>query len=227
LSWNGFPRKLSLKLIDQFKPSTTSNINVIHQDNPDTDLTNPVPKIWLPLPYLGKYGTRLTHSFIHRITPLLKLKCNFIINWKTSNSNSFLSNKDKTPAKYQSSVVYGFTCLGCKSRYIGKTDRCFYTRIKKHSLDNKSEVFNHITSCKHFQHIKSILELYPDEETNPTQTCILSELIFTNSKIIDRSDHWSLLLFMEALAIRRLKPELNHGTKASKELRKLNLLHML
>jgi DNA-directed RNA polymerase subunit M/transcription elongation factor TFIIS len=143
----------------------------------------------------------------------LKLKCNFIINWKTTNSNSFLSNKDKTPAKYQSSVVYKFTCPGCK-----KTDRCFYTRIREHSLDNKSEVFNHITSCEHFQHIKSILELYPDEETNPTQTCILSELIFTNSKIIDRSGHWSLLLFKEALAIRRLKPELNHGTKASKEL---------
>ena len=100
--------------------ATTSNINVIHQDNPDTDLTNPVPKIWLPLPYLGKYGTRLIRSFIHRITPLLKLKFNFIINWKTTNSNSFLSSKDKTPAKYQSSVVYEFTCPGCKRRYIGK-----------------------------------------------------------------------------------------------------------
>jgi hypothetical protein len=55
-------------------------------------------------------------------------------------------------------------------------------------------------------------------QTNPTQTCILSEFIFTNSKIIDRSDHWSLLLFKESLTIRRLKPELNHGTKASKEL---------
>jgi hypothetical protein len=90
-----------------------------------------------------------------------------------SHSSQFLSNKDKTPAKYQSSVVYEFTCPGCKSRYIGKTDRCFYTRIKEHSLDNKSEVFNHITPCEHFQHIKSILELYPDEETNPTSvsTC--------------------------------------------------------
>jgi hypothetical protein len=29
---------------------------------------------------------------------------------------------------------------------------------------------------------------------------------------------YSLLLVKEALAIRRLKPELNHGTKASKEL---------
>jgi hypothetical protein len=111
--------------------------------------------------------------------------------------------------------VYEFTRPGCKSRYIGKPDRCFYTRIKEHSLDNKSEVFNHIASREHYQHIKSILELYPDEETNPTQTCILSEFIFTNSKIIDRSDHcWCLLLFKEVLAIRRLNPELNHGTKA-------------
>ena len=39
-----------------------------------------------------------------------------------------------------------------------------------------------------------------------------------NSKIIDRSDHWSLLLSKQALAIRRFKPELNHGTKASKDL---------
>ena len=42
--------------------------------------------------------------------------------------------------------------------------------------------------------------------------------IFNSSKIIDRSDHWSLLLFKEALAIRRFKPELNHGTKTSKDL---------
>ncbi len=93
--------------------------------------------------------------------------CKLIINWKTTNSNSFLSCKDKTPTKYQSSVVglYEFTCPGCKSKYIGKTDRRLYTRIKEHSLDNKSEIFNHITSCEHFQHIKSIFELYPNDET--------------------------------------------------------------
>ena len=101
---------------------------------------------------------------------------------------------------------------------IGKTDRCFYTRIKEHARDSKSEIFEHITSCELFQHIKSILELYPDDQTNLSQTCILPEFIFNNSKIIDRSDHWSLLLFKEALAIRRFKPELNHGTKAFKDL---------
>ena len=196
MSWNGFPRKLSLKLIEQFKPPATTPID--HEtrvDNSHVGTNNNDPKIWIPLPYLGKYGTRPTRSFIHRITPLLKLKCNFIINWKTTNSNSFLSCKDKTPAKYHSSVVYEFICPRCKSRYIGKTDRCFYTRIKEHARDSKSEIFEHITSCEHFQHIKSILELhiYPDDQTNLSQKRILPEFIFNNSKIIDRSDHWSLL----------------------------------
>ena len=38
-----------------------------------------------------------------------------------------------------------------------------------------------------------------------------TQLIFNNCKIVDKSDHWSLLLFKESLAIRRRKPELNHG----------------
>ena len=82
----------------------------------------------------------------------------------------------------------------------------------------KSLNTSHQSSCELLQHIKSILELYPDDQTNLSQRCILPEFILNNSKIIDRSDHWSWLLFKEALAIRRFKPELNHGTKASKDL---------
>ena len=103
--------------------------------------------------------------------------------------------------------------------YINKAlYRAFSHWVKEHARDSKSEIFEHITSCELFQHIKSILELYPDDQTNLSQTCILPEFIFNNSKIIDRSDHWSLLLSKEALAIRRFKPELNYGTKASKDL---------
>ena len=65
MSWNGFPYKLSTKLIEQFKPR--SDHNEINHDDLDNS-TNNIPKIWIHLPYLGKYGTRLTHSFINRIT---------------------------------------------------------------------------------------------------------------------------------------------------------------
>ncbi len=91
-----------------------------------------------------------------------------------------------------------------------------YSRIKEHSTSDSSEVYNYISSCGQFHHIKTVLELPPHQDTNIT--CILPEFLFNNCKIIDRTDHWSLLLFKESLAIRRLKPNLNHGIKASKEL---------
>ncbi len=46
----------------------------------------------------------------------------------------------------------------------------------------------------------------------------MAEHVFHNTKIIDKANHWSLLLYEESLAIQRRKPELNHGIKASKEL---------
>ena len=52
------------------------------------------------------------------------------------------------------------------------------SRTKENSLDNKSEIFNHITSCEHFQHIKSIFELYPNDEANSTLKCVLPEFIY-------------------------------------------------
>ena len=60
------------------------------------------------------------------------------------------------------------------------------------------------------------MELSPD--SNDTINTDMAQLIFNNCKIIDKSDHWSLLLYKESLAIRRRKPSLIHGAKASKEL---------
>ena len=57
-----------------------------------------------------------------------------------------------------------------------------------------------------------MLELSPyDEDSNIK--CSLTDLIFTNTKIIDKSKHWSLILFQEFVAINRLKRSLNHAPK--------------
>ena len=63
-----------------------------------------------------------------------------------------------------------------------------------------------------------MLELSPyDEDSNIKFS--LTDLIFTkNTKIIDKLKHWSLILFQESIVVNRLKPSLNHGTKASKDL---------
>ena len=99
---------------------------------------------------------------------------------------------------------------------ISVDNRCLYTRLKEHSTRENSEIYAHINSCEHFQDVKSLLELSPD--LSNTICTDKTQLISNNCKRIDKSDHWSLLLFKESLAIRRRKPELNHGAKASKEL---------
>ena len=168
------------------------------------------------LPFIGKHGNILTKKFTKKTRRLLKGPCKFVINWRTTNYNCFSSCKDKTPDEYKSSVVYEFSCPVCRSSYIGKTDRCLYTRIKEHSTRENSEIYAHVNSCEHFQHIKSLLELSP-HLSNPICTNT-TQLIFNNCKVIDKSDYWSLLLFKVSLAIRRRKPILDHGAKASKEL---------
>ena len=73
--------------------TTTDNLNTedVNADN------NPnLKKIWIPLPYIGKHATRLTNSFIRKITPLLKSQCKIIITWQTTDAGSFVSLKDPT-----------------------------------------------------------------------------------------------------------------------------------
>ena len=110
MSWNGFPRKLSRKLLTLLKPSSPNPNNSNNVIDPTTT------KIWIHLPFLGKNGTKLTNNFIRKISPLLKSPCKFIVNWKTTDTNCFISLKDPTPKTYQSSVVYEFKCPGCNLR---------------------------------------------------------------------------------------------------------------
>ena len=100
---------------------------------------------------------------------------------------------------------------------MGKTDRCLYTRITQHSYHDSSEIYNHISSCNEFNFIKNLLELSPYDEDSNTK-CSLTDLIFTNTKIIDKSKLRFLILCQESIAINRSKPSLNHGTKASRDL---------
>ena len=121
------------------------------------------------------------------------------------------------PKPYKNSVVYQFTCPRCCSSYTGKTDWCLYTRIKEHAKSDKSEICNHIHNCKEFQNTRTLLN-FPATLLNCNYSTSLVDLIYTNCKIIDRSNDWSLLLFKEAFHILRLNPAWNHGMRASKEL---------
>ncbi len=95
MSWNGFSRGLAKKLISLFTPASTSKHP--NTQNMSVENNSNLPKIWIPLPYIGKHGLKLTNSFIRRITPLLKLEYKIIINWQTTDAGFFVSLKDPTP----------------------------------------------------------------------------------------------------------------------------------
>ena len=55
------------------------------------------------------------------------------------------------------------------------------------------------------------------DESQPNIVVHLTNFLLSNTVIIAKAKHWSVLLFKESFAIRRQNPELNHGTKASIE----------
>ena len=154
-SWNGFPKHLTKNLLKQFAPNATNNLT----NNPTDLLTNNIshlnesdniPKIWIPLPFIGKRGITLLNNCTKKLRRLIKQPVKFATLWNTSTANAFLGVKDITPKPLHSSVVYKFTCPGYSCSYIGKTDRCLQTRIKEHWHSNDSEIYKRINSCDEF-----------------------------------------------------------------------------
>ena len=212
-SWNGYPRRLTNKLIESFTPKP--NANDITTTNTD-DNTTELPKIWIQLPFIKKRGNVLIKSCTTKITRLLKQHAQFITIHDTTSTNTFVSMKDRTPKELQSRVVYKFSCPGCQASYIGKTDHFLMTRIKEHAHDKESEIYKHINSCEHFLYYRTLFN-FPHTLHN-FDDLTSESMIFNNCNILDKSRHWSLLLFKESLHIYRHRPELNHRCKASKDL---------
>jgi hypothetical protein len=180
---------------------------------PEDDSACPV--IFMSLPYIGKYGETLAKRCSNKIKRLACKPVKFKIHWQSKRLGFFTSTKDPTPKEFRSSLVYKFICPGCHDSYIGKTDRNLLTRIKEHSK-GESEIFHHITNCNNFKHI---IDLFSLPDSNCDQTSVeLHEIILSNTKIIDTANHWAILLFKEAFAIKKHQSNLNHGLKASKDL---------
>ncbi len=98
-SWNGYPRRLVNKLIESFTPKPT----------PDDNTKNQTPQKSGSICHLSVRENLLIFSCTTKITRLLKQCAQFITICDTTNTNTFLSMKDRTPKELQSSVVYKFT----------------------------------------------------------------------------------------------------------------------
>ena len=137
----------------------------------------------------------------------------------------FCNTKDIPPKLNESFVVYEFISLGCNANYVGKTERTLLERCAEDASDDKdSVVFNHLNECIGVQHMFQIGKLTPSLLTNNIIDYEFElrssrvNLVQMNTRIIDHHKNWNVLLFKEAMKIKEIKPTLNTGLKASKEL---------
>ena len=99
----------------------------------------------------------MVKSCIKKLPKCLKKDTNikFIVCYKTTKMSFYTNTKDKTPLLSQSSLVYKFTCPGCSSSYVGKTQRTLFERIEEHAYPSKkkndpSAIFEHLSTCTHY-----------------------------------------------------------------------------
>ena len=134
-SWNGFLSRISHALIRRFsydalnKNHTTAN----NSKGKDEAIT-----IWLSIPYIGEKTSQLLRSFKRKLRRHLKNPNTHIkIREKTTKLCFYTNNKDKGPLLNKSHVVYKFSCPGCQSSYIGKSDRTHLSQTHEHAVTDK------------------------------------------------------------------------------------------
>ena len=134
----------------------------------------------------------------------------------------YCNTKEGIPDYLKSHVVYEFCCPACNASYIGKTDRNLGTRIKEHcGLHKSSPIFNHLAECNFYQYTLTLHSFLCDGDETLTYQNILGHIRTTvtdNMRIIDKTENWAELCFLESLNIKWKKPSLNTGIKPTKEL---------
>ena len=122
------------------------------------------------------------------------------------------------PEYLKSHIVYECCCPACNIKHIGRPHRKFGTCVQEHSgSDKKSPVWNHSLECEHFNYVVNLHGLQP----SPNIVEYLEHVktaVYDKTKIIDNSQNWIELRFLESIPIKWKKPKLNCGIKATKEL---------
>ena len=144
---------------------------------------------------------------------------------KTMKLCFYANNKDKVPPLNKSHVVYKFSCPGCQSTYIGKTDRTLFIRTHEHAIsDKESAIYKPLRTCEHLIFIQNLCNLPDTLNTDngpPAPNCNKEhfiQLVRNNTTVLDCDHNWNPLLYKEAYYIKRLTPSLNNGLKSSREL---------
>ena len=213
MSWNAYPKYVRNSDINRLKSNVNRNDNI--NNNKDYRKV-----IWINLPYLGKKGEQLTNSLIRKLKRSFKESVKLKTIYKTNKLSMFCNTKDNISIEQKSNVIFGITCPGSFQKYVGKTDRNLITRTDEHGTKVEQPVYQLLSNCCGFNNHIMLFTL-PDAATNTTivsKELHLHNPVINNVKILDKSDKWGQLQFLEAYYIKTVAPEINFSLKVSKEL---------
>ena len=146
---------------------------------------------------------------------LTNQKVNFVWRFSITKISFFTNMKGKLNKLSKSNVVYQFSCPGCGSSHIGKTERTLFKRTKEHVTHTDSAIKGHLSNCLNVENLFSINSLI----LNGVNTHEFRfNFVRQNTIITDESNNWNVLLFKEAYHIKGKCPVLNNGVKASREM---------
>ena len=115
MSWNGFPRYLSHKILQNLKNKTNN------MPTASTGEVEPVKELFFKLPYCGQIGERLPFKYVKRISKELNDKVKVRTIFTNKMIMDFCSVKETIPKCQSHNSIYQIQCPGCMKYYIGKT----------------------------------------------------------------------------------------------------------
>ena len=213
-SWNAFPKHVCNGIIKK-TITKLNNATTVDSSNDDNIVT-----LWMKIPYLGDQSQQLVRTLQRKLKRSTRKNTQFVlkVSYSTTKVSYFTNNKDRTPKLSKSGVVYQFRCPGCSADYIGKTDRNLHERCIEHATTKDSAIMSHLNTCQQLTDINNMMHFDLPQLNRKEKRTYNINCDEDNTSIIDTSDNWSILLIKEALHIKRHKPILNSGLKASRDL---------
>ena len=208
-SWNGYPKNIASAIIKRDLSKETSTNNVISNEQ-----KYKIPTVFINIDYPGAKNEHLLKKYFKKLGCSTNQKTNFVCRYCVMKISFFSYMKDKLNKISKSNVVYQFSCPGCESSYIGKTEPALFERTKEHVTLVDSEIKGHLDNCLNMEYLFFINSLILDDVNKHN---FRLNLVRQNTRIIDESNNWNVLLFKEAYHIKEKCPILNNGVKASRE----------
>ena len=134
MSWNGYPRYVQNKIVKRLEnKKNTKNIDTLGQEN--------IATIFYRISYARVQGEKLIKNLVKKLKRHIDEPFKLRNICRTKKLSYYCNTKDKVPEYLKSHIVYEFCCPACNSKYIGKKDQNFGTRVQERSgSDNQSFV---------------------------------------------------------------------------------------